>query len=278
MKNVFTEQRIELQDTILKRKKRITNKRLMYSLNYYGKNQKPPERIFLDKQEELELWRIRKRSERARNLLVRAYLILPFSMAGKYKGPRLEFDEAVGAANAGMMEAMSRYNHLNKKGTSFACFAVMHIRRHLINALVSTYSLRISDHVRKKYAAIEKNAKKVIFKDGEAKTIEEVFTRLAQVSEFDLAQKFEKQEDAPSTPFEASSPADDAELSALPEELQTAIRKALVPLERRVVIARYYRTPVESFDALGRRLGVTKVRLREAHDVALVKLRKWLKK
>lgn len=277
--NIYDGQRIELQDSPKRRKKRITNIKRMYSLNYYGRNAPPPDRLFLEKAEEAELWRIRRRSVRARDKLTRAYLCLSFKLASKYKGPRLEFDEAVGAANAGLMEAMGRYNHLNKKGTSFACFSVMFIRRHLINALIASYPVKVSDHVRKRYAEIlkDKNTKKKL-KEGEALTIEEVFERLSQTSEFDLAQLFEKQEDAPSTPYEASSPADDCELDALPEELREAIHVALTPLERKVMVARYYRTPVISFDALGRKLGVTKIRLREAHDEALVKLRRHMQK
>ena len=104
-----------------------------------------------------------------------------------------------------------------------------------------------------------------------------MFDRLSKSPDFDLSVLFEKQEDAPATPFEGSNPADDAEKTLLPQEMLEGLA-TLSPIERKVMKARYYVSPPESFDALGRRLGKTKVFLREVHDEALVKLRRYMAK
>jgi RNA polymerase sigma factor (sigma-70 family) len=286
MRNVFQQLRLELMDNDpsigvhIRRGSHIKYIRRMYSMNYYGKGvDTVPPMIEIPLTEEMELWRIRKRSPRARNLLTRKYLCLAFKLAGKFKGPRLEFDEAIGAANAGLMEAMSRYNHLNKTGTNFACYSVMFIRRHLINALVATYPVKVGDRLRKKYAANEGNEEERLKNErlGEAQTIQEVFARLSRSPEFDITSMFEKPMDAPGVPFEAESPADCVENSSLPEELQEGIDKVLSPLEQKVIKARYFKLPALSFDDLGKKLGKTKIALREAHDEALVKLRRYMK-
>ena len=275
-KNSFADRQEELLD----RPRRIATTSVKFSLTYYGGKSitdSVPPMIDLTHAEELELWRKRRRSAKARNLLVRRYIPWAFKWADKYKGPRLEHDDAVSAANAGMMEAMERY--APKKG-AFTTFSAVFIRRHLINALVSSYPVHVSDHIRKKYAAILSDPKaKSPLKPGEAKTIDEVFDRLTQSEGYDtLALMFEKQEDAPATPFESPSPADEAEESLLPKELRAGIREALTRLERTVIHARYYVQPAESFDALGLRLGKTKIRLREVHDMALVKLKRYMQR
>lgn len=249
-------------------------------LTYYGVGQdRVPPMLTMTKAEELELWRIRRRSPRARELLVRKYLCLAFKRAAAFHGPRLSQDDAVSAANAGMMEAMDRFNP--KGGSPFASFCFTFIRRHLIDALVATYSVKVSDKTRRKFAEISEkpNGKKAkALKDGEATTIEEVFSRLSKTEGLDkISSLHTKQEDAPASPYEASSPADDVETSSLPEEIREGI-KTLEPIERRVLMARYYTSPAESFDALGKRLGKTKMFLREVHDEALVKLRKYMQK
>ena len=87
-------------------------------LTYYGgkaKQDSVPKMLVISPIEEKELWRIRKRSPRARELLVKKYICFAFRAASKYKGPRLTHDDAVSAANAGMMEAMSRYDPKKSK-------------------------------------------------------------------------------------------------------------------------------------------------------------------
>jgi RNA polymerase sigma factor (sigma-70 family) len=235
--------------------------------------------IELSKAEELELWRIRKRSARARDLLTRRYLAWAFKWSGKFKGPRLHHNDAVSAANAGLMEAMSRYDPFEPGASHFTTFSALFIRRHLINALIDSYPVKLSDHVRKRLAMIkdDKEAQEVQRKLGEAATLEEAFEKLGAVPDFDVSSMHEKQEDAPSAPYEAPNPADETEISSLPAEVKKGI-KTLKLIERRVILARYYTIPAESFDALGVRLGRTKVFLREVHDEALVKLRRYMQK
>jgi RNA polymerase sigma factor (sigma-70 family) len=255
-------------------KKKYVHKAKM--MTYYGgrhTTDSVPPMIHLTKQEEADAWRKRRRSAKARNLLTRRYLCFAFKAASRFTGPRLAHDDAISAANAGMMEAMERFKP--EGGAHFTTFCTLFIRRHLINALVDSYCIRVSDHVRKKFAAALKSKKKIVFKDGEPGSIEELFARLSTSTDVDISQMTTKAPDAPATPFEASNPAQDAEESSLPDELKEGI-STLEPIERKVIKARYYTFPPESFDALGVRLGKTKIFLREVHDEALVKLRKYM--
>ena len=251
-------------------------------LTYYGgkaKQDSVPKMLVISPIEEKELWRIRKRSPRARELLVKKYICFAFRAASKYKGPRLTHDDAVSAANAGMMEAMSRYDPKKSKA-HFTTYCALFMRRHLINALIATYPVHVSDRLRKKDAALEKDpdGPGPKLKPGDPATIEELFERLTVVPESDIVALHEKTEEAPAMPYEGANPADEAETSLLPEELRAGVREALNTLERQVIKARYYTTPPESFDSLGDRLGQTKIHLREVHDLAIVKLRRWLNK
>ena len=247
------------------------------ALNYYGRpNQGPPEMLALTPEEEAHLFRIRRRSAAAREKLVRKYLCWSFKIATKLKGPRLDWDEAVSAANAGLMEAMEGF--VPGGSAHFTTYSAIIIRRHVINALIATYPVKVSDHLRKKFAAAKKDPdpKKLEaqLRAGEATTLAELFKRLSATSDFNIETLFEKQEDAPFMPSEGPSPAEEMELSSLSQEIREAIMLLPDPLQRTAIIARHFKSPAESFERIGRRLHVSKTRVREAHDTALESLKK----
>lgn len=246
-----------------------------FRLTYYGRNQPPPAPLPISKEAEQQAFvRYHKRkTKRDRELLVRQYLLWAFGLASRYRGPRLSFDEAISVANSGLMEALNGFNP--HRGFRFTTYATFVVRRHLIEAIVGTYPVHVSDHLRKKWRLNESDEGQAteLLEKGEPRTLEEFFDRLGESSEVDIALLHDRPEDSPFVPCPSISPADALEESSLPAEVKQAI-KALEPLEREAVMARHYRTSCESFEASGRRLRVSKNRIREAYDSAIVKLRR----
>lgn len=249
------------------------------ALSYYGKDRPPPTRPALSREQEAAAFmRYRRRKTASdRETLVRQYLCWAFGMAARMKGPRLDFDEAISVANLGLMQALDRYDP--SQGYRFTTYAAFWVRRQLIEAIVGTYPVHVSDHIRQKwrYASQSPEALAELQIGDEPRTLEEFFERLGDTSEVGAVERLhDRQEDAPFTPAPATSPADELELSSLPLDVKRAIRR-LSLLERQAILARHYRDEPESFESIGRRLRRSKNKIREAYDSALVKLRQQLK-
>jgi RNA polymerase sigma factor (sigma-70 family) len=250
------------------------------SLSYYGKDAPPPSPAPLSREaEKAAFFRYKKRKNaKDRELLVRQYLCWAFGMAAKFKGPRLNFDEAISVANLGLVEALNGFDPA--RGFRFTTYAAFTLRRKLIEAIVSTYPVKVSDHLRKTLRALsltpEEQARELA-QFEEPRTLEEFFERLGESVEIDLGHLHDRPEDAPFCPAPGGNPADELQHEDLTEELKAALA-SLEPLERAVVLARHYQEPPESFDSIGRRLHVSKNRAREAGGMAIVRLRRFFKK
>ena len=248
-------------------------------LSYYGNETPPPSPSAMTRDEEHALFVAyrKRRTAPVRDRLVRQYLCWAFGMASRFKGPRLCFDEAVGVANEGLMEALNDFDP--SLGFRFTTYAAWAVRRKLIRAIVNTYPVHVSDHVRKKWrlAAPAKDAGQMLKDGAEPRTFEEFFDRLGETADADIAQLHEQPVDAPFAPAPGESPADLAELGSREEALAKALLK-LTPLERKVIEARHYRGAPESFQDIARRLRVSKSSARDAYDTALVRLKKFFSK
>jgi RNA polymerase sigma factor (sigma-70 family) len=248
-------------------------------LSYYGLNQPPPAPAPLSTADEKAAFirYYKRKTKKDREVLIRQYLIWAFGLAKKYRGPRLNFDEAISVANEGLMEALNGFNP--HKGFRFTTYATFTVRRKLIEAIVSTYPVHVSDHLRKKWRlneAVDKSCE-TMTETGEPRTLEEFFERLGEASDVDVALLHERPEDSPFVPAPATSPADALEESTLPADVKKAIRR-LAPFERATIIARHYKEPPESFEAIGQRLKISKNSARDSYNLALVKLRRFFRK
>ncbi len=260
--------------------RKLSNMQFCPLLTYYGLNQPPPTPEPMTPAEEKAFFvQYRKRKTgRVRDLLVRRYLCWAFGLAKRYKGPRLNFDEAISVANEGLMEALNGFNP--HKGFRFTTYATFTVRRKLIEAIVNTYPVHVSDHLRKKWRlneAADALSEKVVTEGDEPRTLEEFFARLGEQSEVDIALLHERPEDSPFVPAPSESPADELEALSLPIEVKRAVR-SLTTIQRAAITARYYTDPPESFESIGRRLRVSKNRVREEFSIALVRLRRVFKK
>lgn len=246
----------------------------IWYFRYYGKENYLPPGDDLTKEQEARCWSIRRRSAKARDQIVRQYLPFAFKMACKMSGPRLPKDEAISAANAGLMEAIEGYDHTS--GTKFLVYGFTIIRRHLINALVATYCVKVTDKLRKRYNNPDAGKLQKLVLAGEPKTLEELFERLSEAAPFDVTHLFERQEDAPFMPAEEVSPDEAFDDSTLSGELREAMNKTLFPSEKTIVQLRYFKSPPVSFEKIARKLHVSKVKVKAQAESAMAKLRAYM--
>jgi RNA polymerase sigma factor (sigma-70 family) len=245
---------------------------------YYGKRKGPPDRVFISPEEEYVLWGKRRRSKKARELLTRKYLCWAFRMAEKYRGPRLDFDEAIGAANEGLMKAMEKFDRdkLDKAGNrmKFIVFSYREIQRHLIIALVNTYPVKVGDHIRKQLAKLPEPSDDDVFAESNApvKSLKELWGRLGDTRLFlDVAPEID------SAPGRAQSPDELSEKASESEELREAL-DSLTPLERAAVLGRHYDTPARSFESIRRAMKVSGSVVQAAYGCGMAKLRERLER
>lgn len=254
---------------------------LLSVLSYYGLNNPPPtpELLTREKEEEIFLRYFKRKSAKDREILVRQYLCWAFGLAAKMKGPRLPFDEAISAANAGLLEALETFNP--KLGFRFTTYAAWTLRRKIIEALIATYPIHVPDHLRKKWkklSLLSGKAVKPMLKDSEdPRDAEEFFERLGENSDVDIAQMHERPEDAPFVPIPGDDPVETANAAGEGSAMRKAL-KWLFPEERAIIKAKHYTEPPESFVSIAKRLKISKSTARETYDVALMKLRRHFKK
>jgi len=213
----------------------------------------------------------KRRTKKIRELLVRKYLCWSFKLATKMCGPRLEPDDAISAANVGLMEAIETFDV--NRGTRFTTHSYLVIRRHLIEALVGTYPVHVSQHVRKKMKAVP-ISQAPAETDEDPRSLDELFERLGEASTFEIAEMFERPDDITSVGSSPAHPADTVDRNMILPAIRAFVDTKLTPLEKKVFMARHYRDPAVPFEILCTRLKTTKFAVREAYRTALEKVQK----
>lgn len=227
---------------------------------YYDGIQNPPDMPAMTREEENRLFTRYKRRKcpKAKEALVRRYLCVAFKIASKLRGPRLSHEEAIGAANLGLMEAFEKYNL--KKGR-FSTHAYFIIRRHVIQALLNTYPVTLTDHYRKKIKTFGKL-------DGPP--LAGPFLGRNEGQGRSDEHRLEDEHEVLQTEDDRAA----VETSTMAEDVKKfVLSSALSPLERLVLVGRHYRDPAESFHVLTRRLHRPQVKIKTAYDSALLKLK-----
>lgn len=232
-----------------------------------------PDKLDLTVEEEKALFLsyARRRTAKTREKLVRKYLCWSFKLATKMCGPRLEPDDAISAANVGLMEALETFDA--NKGTRFTTHSYFVIRRHLIEALVGTYPVHVSQHVRKKMKAMPISEAPAEDSD-DPRSLDELFERLGEGSTFEISEMFDRTTDCTTVGHPIESPLDFVDRSGLLEQIREFVDTKLTSLEKKVFIARHYCDPAVPFEVLCKRLKTTKFAIRESHRTALEKVQK----
>jgi len=260
---------------------------------YYGTSENPPDQIVFAPGEEKILWRAYRKSgdvEALRKLVLR-YLPYAFSIASKFKGPRLSFEDATSAANAGLMEAISTF--VPSKG-KFIVYCYWPIRRHTLEALLATYPVKLGSRMRKNirkkdlsgnnsdlneafarlgtYTPLQSGDTSVGYSQG-AGTVVKDSQSVDHVHWSPVVQALGPQptadvEDFAPSHVEAVERADEA--LEVRHFIETDVFTAI---ERAVLKARHYVEPPEGLEHLAKRLNQPKRKLSLAYDSALLKLK-----
>ena len=228
--------------------------------------------------------------ENACNFLTVSNLRLVVSIAKRYRGRGLNFQELIQEGNLGVMRAVEKFDR--RRGFKFSTYATHWIRQAISRALSEhTNPIHIPMHMNDNLAKIRNIQKEESGRTGRELTAYEIAERANMtVKDVELAlragsalvsltQPFSETDDGGSiADVVPDSKAPRPEANADKEHLRSVVQSALKSLpyrERQVIILRYGLN--DSYDytleEIGRLLGVTRERVRQIEAKAIEKLR-----
>lgn len=228
--------------------------------------------------------------EEACNLLTKHNLRLVVSIAKRYKGRGLGFQELIQEGNLGVMHAVEKFEW--RQGNKFSTYATHWIRQAISRALSEhTNPIHVPMHMNENLAKIRNIQREEASRTGRELTVEEIAKR-ADMSVKDvslalragsplvsLTQPFSETDDGGSIvdvvpDRKAARPDADADREYLRRLIKQALKK-LPPREREVISLRYglHNGYDYTLEEIGRLLGVTRERVRQIEAKAIEKLR-----
>jgi RNA polymerase primary sigma factor len=244
----------------------------------------------LSSADEIDLARkIKQGDERARNRLVEANLRFVVSVAKEYQNRGVPLADLISAGNVGLITAAERFDE--KKGFKFISYAVWWIRQAILQALAEQSRIvRVPLNRAGALHRIGRRSSTLLQELGREPTVEEIAEDLditqEEVERTLAISQSHLSLDAPMTPGEdnrlldylpdqfAPGPEDEAFSHAL----KNTIEEALGTLrEREAKILRLYfglddQEPM-TLEQIGAILGITRERVRQIKEKALVRLR-----
>ncbi len=226
----------------------------------------------------------------AREELVQANLKLVVSIAKKYVGRGMIFSDLIQEGNIGLLRAVDKYDY--KRGFKFSTYATWWIRQAITRAIADQgRTIRIPVHMVETINKMSKTRSRLQQENGREPTLEEIAAAMGltdeQVSQIikiapeplSLETPIGEEEDSHLSDFIEDdvtiSPQDATSNSELKEKIDEALNM-LTPREREVLILRFGLINGTSctLEEVGRRLDVTRERIRQIESKALKKLQK----
>lgn len=245
-------------------------------MNDYYRNKLPSTKP-LSPAEEAELFAAyrRKKTMQLRERIVRQYLYWAAEIACRYCGPRMSREDAISAANLGLMEAIENFDPA--RGNRFVTHSYFPIRRSVFNALRGTYVVSPASGINVIRHRYNRSAKTPADRERLVAESRKVFDCAGSVLSATTL-------DAPPSPGEKDRPRplngeglgrDPLEDRSMLEFIRRQI-SSMPRLERRIFTLRYLGTDTPRFCDIGKKLRRSKDHCRYKHDLMFAQLREML--
>ena len=257
---------------------------------YFGEIARIP---LLDREEEVALARrAQAGDEAAKTKLTESNLRLVVQVARRYLNRGLPLPDLIEEGNVGLLRAVEKFDP--ERGTRFSTYATWWIRHFIVRALANqARMIRLPVHVEVLLGRYAREQQRLTQELGRAPTVEEIAhalgTTTEQVDELDEIRRHPVSLDAP-TGEEGGQLGDTiADASADPNALLVTLFRKRAELatvlddlaeNERLVLRRRFGLegdPPETLETIGRRMGLTRERVRQIEAAGLRKLRALLK-
>lgn len=236
--------------------------------------------------------RIKKGDEEARSHMIRANLRLVVKIAHDYARYGLPLLDLISEGNIGLMKAVERFDP--KKGGKLSTYAAWWIKQAIKRALANqSKTIRLPSHIVDKISKMRKVQRSLTQKSGREPTAEEIADKLdvdpSTVSQWMTLSLHPSSLDAPIGDSEGDAFGDIVgdEKGRLPydkindEQLREEVELLLDRLSRRerdILKFRYglRGAKVETLEVVGKRFKITRERVRQIQNSAVLKLRTML--